>query len=411
MPFWSGVAEDVVADAIVVAGAGVLAAGAAFLKFSGAVERIGALHPTRPDRAVIEASEHPLGPLVRSEPSPFTSPLSPHERDDLVSWYLEVNATKAWDGPVVRLDRIHPSPAVSVVGFFDLITTNLTAFPANVRLGGHAARVGALAHWVKLRPSIAKVRDAARLGGRRPTSAGEVLSNSHLANALAVSVLAVDPSGLAMVTRRSAQVAVSSGRWAATAGGTVSVSDLGEADPIRSAAAREMEEETGISGAEMAWAGLILPLRKLQPVASYVAELACPAEVVARLAGGARDYGFETSALGVVDITDPLDVVRFCARSGATEAAAWAVWHEASKRCGSERLEAAWARHGRLGLRRWEPRQVRSTTQSPSGPTRRAGTGRPVSRPIARAAASSPATTADRGQSDGSSISMRQIRS
>jgi hypothetical protein len=60
----------------------------------------------------------------------FVHPARSDEQERLITWYSQRMQTRPTNGQVVRLDSIDPW-IFSEVKFFDFLTTNLTAFPAN----------------------------------------------------------------------------------------------------------------------------------------------------------------------------------------------------------------------------------------------------------------------------------------
>lgn len=269
----------------------------------------------------------PTGRPVRHDPSPFVPTLDGAERDELVRAHLDSQA-EAWDGPVVRLDRLEPFE-VSVVGFFDLLATNIALFTDGARMRTYAGRE-------RINLLAERVRREAFGDAGAPATVEALLGNRRLANVVAVSVLAVDPGSRAVLARRGRGAAISSGLWSATAGGSVEPGDLDAVDPFAAAARREAAEELGADLGELRPLGLVFPAAKPQPIACYAAEI----ESADELASNARP-GSDHTALTVVALAEVGPVEDFLARHGATAATAWSMWQEAARRCSGGALEAA----------------------------------------------------------------------
>jgi hypothetical protein len=226
--FWIGVLQNVVGDVLAAGAIAASLAVTAFVRFSGLPRLYAHARPVRhPSYRVVESPLHPTSrKVVLHDPSPFRSPLHPHEREALVAFYDYVNNTHPTNGQVVRLDSL----AVSVVGFFDFLATNLTAFPANLPLPHLSRQIGALTRWVRVYPLIRTVRRA--IGETHTKSLQAILLNECLGNIAAVNVLVIDSENRVGLVERPGGLAVASGRYAATATGTVAINDLQNENPF-----------------------------------------------------------------------------------------------------------------------------------------------------------------------------------
>ena len=263
-------------------------------------------------------------PLATSEPNhwavdhtPFQNPVRIDERQRLVDWYSQRMQSHPTNGQIVRLDGLDPW-RFSSVDFFDFLTTNLTAFPANWPRASWGQHWQAWWHWWSVFPLIQRVR--AQIG--QPQSGSEVLLNHHLANPLAVSVLLQDVTGRWGVVARSHHVAVASGQWGTTAAGTVSPDDLVHfpEHPIAVCARREAQEELNLILGALTWDGLVIARQKMQPIALVSGCLARQWEEVLPLIAHARDWSFENRAFYAVPAEQIAPIIR---QAPLTDAAAY----------------------------------------------------------------------------------------
>lgn len=343
--FWDGVAEDIVANLLAAAALSAMTVGVAYWRFSGRLARIRHwIHPIPPDGRVLIATE--LGVLFskpeRHDPTPFRSPLSRAEREEIVGFYEQLNLTVAYDRPVVRLDGLPPAFAISIVSYLDLVSTNLTAFSANTRLLSTAASMRAMWRWVRIRPLIGKVISSSRISARYPSSIHAVLANAHLANVAAVSVLLADTDGRGLFVRRPTDPTVVSDRWLPTASGTVEVGDASADNPFEAAALRLLREHAGISGVPVELVSVVMPKRRLQPIFAYQGTLAGRWEDLLTQVSEANCLLTPDAELKLIDLTSPVEVVRFCRVAEANETTAFLAWHSSLDRTGEGSLKRAW---------------------------------------------------------------------
>ena len=352
---WS-VISNLIANLIIAGTVAAMVIGTSFWKFSGAGRWLRLRFiPQRPDSRVLVTALPTGQPVHINHSSPFLSPLTELEREELVAFYVFLNRARVWNGPVVRLDALHPGIEVSVVGFHDLITTNLTAYPDNIPIRGVARRIAALRRWLLMRDIINKVTPHARRSEQRPPSVGAVLARRAMANPVAVSFLVEDRHGLLLIVKRSAHVAVASGRFGASCAGTVSESDLDSPDPFEYAAHRELLEETGVAGATVKGRELLIPLQKMQPVVALAGHFdGAWAEQAARFAA-APDAVHEAGGFYTLDPSDLAGVVAFLRAGKCSEVLAAQIWAYACGQHGETKVAAAWARaKRRLTTGGWE---------------------------------------------------------
>lgn len=362
--FWEGVAEDVIADLLAAAALGSVTVATAYWRFSGHFDRLRqSLHPVLPTSQVVVAAGADLGTTDPhlNDPSPFRSPITAAERDRLVDFYQRLSLTTTWNGCVVRLDRLEPALEVSVVEFWDLVATNLTAYFSSTSVLSLPASVSAMYQWVRLRPLINKVVTAARPTRRRLPPAAELLANSHLANVAGVAVLVSDPSNRCLVTQHQRHRVTARGAWFPTAIGTVEVADLDSQDPFRHAALRILDHHAHLVPTRLTLQAVVLPRRNLQPYFCFSAAVDRPfEELVPELApvtGQAPASGARVIAAGyqLLDIADPGKVVRFCRTPQQSQTAAYLLWRASSDVIGEDVLLRAW---GPRFLHAVDPRRV-----------------------------------------------------
>jgi len=326
--FWDGVAQNLVADVLLASLITAAAIVYSYWRFSGAKQHLAnTLLRRRPDRRVLVSSlpDQPLA--VQVNPStPFGSPLTNEERADLVEFYAHVNGSTPFNGRAVRLDQVTPRLAVSQVGFFDLLTTNFTAYPDNIPVAGVFRRLAATRRWLRLRGAMERVSAAADVGGSRPRSVAAALSNTSMANVVAVSVLLADDAGRVAVAYRAGGVAVASGRYSATVAGTVTDTDLEEPDPFLEAALRETREEIGLDVPALSLDALVMPLKKMQPIFCYSGTVVGRWEEYASLIASAPSFRQETARMDLVSVGDLNELTRLLQSGALSETAAYQLW-------------------------------------------------------------------------------------
>lgn len=356
--FWEGVTEDVIADLLTAAALGSVTVAVAYWRFSGHFERLRQLaHPVLPSSQVLVAADSDritTAPSV-NHPTPFRSPITTSERDRLVEFYQRLSLTTTWNGQVVRLDEIEPTLQVSVVEFWDLIATNLTAFFSSTSVLSMSASLSAMYQWVKLRPVISKVLSAARPTGRRLPSAAVILANSHLANVAGIAVLVTDPSNRCLVTQRHRKRVTARTAWSPTAIGTLDVADLKEPDPFRSAAMRILEHHTHLTPTTLNFQAVILPHRNLQPYFCFSGTVDRPFEELIPSLDSLSGARVSEERYKLLQVTDPVAVVRFCRAAQQSQTAAYLLWHAGSLAVGEDVLLREW-RH--RFLHALDPRRV-----------------------------------------------------
>lgn len=349
--FWDGVAEDVIADLLAAAALGSVTVATAYWRFSGHFDRLRQfLHPVLPTNQVMLAAGAHLETAAPhlNDPSPFHSPIGPVERDRLVEFYQRLSLTTTWNGRVVRLDQLEPTLEVSVVEFWDLVATNLTAYFSSTSVLSLPASLSAMYEWVRLRQVINKVVTAARPTRRHLPQATELLANSHLANVAGVAILVSDPSNRCLLTQHQRNRVTARGAWFPTAIGTVEVTDLDSQDPFRHAALRILDHHAHLAPTTLTLQAVVLPHRNLQPYFSFSAMVdRAFEELITDLVPPPRRSP-SSGALGtteryqLLDIADPGRIVRFCRTPQQSQTAAYLLWRASSEVVGEDALLKAW---------------------------------------------------------------------
>ncbi|WP_020373853.1 hypothetical protein [Sulfobacillus thermosulfidooxidans] len=312
--FWTAVLEDILANLITTLLIAMGVVGFWLWRFTGREQRVRQWIP--PERRVFRVSAtEPTNWLVHA--TSFVSILRPDETLRLIDWHSQRLHRRPHNGHVVRVEGIDPW-RFSTVNFYDFLTTNLTAFPANWPRPTGRGWYSTWIHWRSVFPLIRRIREV--IG--TPQSGEEALMNSHLANPLAISFLIQDATGRWGVVARSQWVAVSAGQWGATVAGTVTPEDLTQfpEHPIAVCARREAQEELNLIIDTIAWDGLVISRQKMQPVALVSARIARRWEDVMPLIAQARDWSFENTALYAIPPESIASVIR---QAPLTDAAAY----------------------------------------------------------------------------------------
>lgn len=353
--FWEGVGEDVLADLLTAVALGSVTVAVAYWRFSGHFERVRQLaHPGRPtDQVVVAAGPELLESQPRvNSPTPFRSPITPSERDRLVEFYQRLSRTITWNGQVVRLDQLEPTLEVSVVEYWDLVATNLTAFFSSTSVLSVPASLAAMSQWVTLRGPITKVVAAARPAGRHPSSVGQILTNRHLANVIGAAVLVIDPGHRALLSRQPRNRATARGAWFPSAIGTVELADLDAPAPFDRAARRILAHHAQLSPARLHLEAVVLPRHNLQPYFCFLAEVDQPLEeLLPELGTDLRPKPGAPAGSAryrLLDVGDARAIVRFCRVAQQSQTAAYLLWRAGSRTLGEAELVRRWRHH-----RRW----------------------------------------------------------
>lgn len=356
--FALGIASNLVANLVLASIVAVATAAWAYTKFSRIVPMIRkTLRAARPDTRVLYGD---LGntshPAVVGE-SPFVSPLTAYEVQEICTYYAYANQALLHNGQTLRLDSAHPRVQMSRVGFYDLVTTNLTVFPGNIQVSGVFRRLSTLRRWLILRPTFEKARRIILSHRGRPQTVDDVLTNPHLANSIALSALVVDSEGVGLIVERSSAVAVASGLFAATCSGTLSEEDLQASDPFEHGVSRELREETGVTTWVPGAPTLVMPKQKYQPVVAYFGSIQDSWRSNLEVTREAVD-AFEAQQFLLIDLKDLNTVIRFLRRAQCSDTLAFQLWRAAASIHGEFNVEDRWRRQCRWGWLHFRNRGV-----------------------------------------------------
>lgn len=259
----------------------------------------------------------PIRAKYRVEGS-FRRVLSDWEIDFLVEYYNFTTGCDAYDGRCLRLDGYEVGCSeilltLSPVGFFDLITTNLSFFPGNIRAVGPWKRI---ASWTMLPKYYAILSERrhqilGRFDPKDPNLFEKIIANRRLANALAISVNILDSQGNALVVRRPRSITVAADAYSVAVTGTLTEADLpGETGSVLArGAARETLEELGlpIDPAAIRLVDIIMTPQKFQPAALLEVQVDADLKSIAAQAQRGKDFLAEAAALYVLNLRDPAE--------------------------------------------------------------------------------------------------------
>lgn len=170
-------------------------------------------------------------------PSGFLPAYTANARDTRVEEFAHREHPLLFNGPTLCLEGIDPKTravSVSKGEFYDFLYSNiLSPVPFD--------------------------------SDRAPSA---ILASSILPNALAVSLQLMGPSGELLITSRSDKLAVGPGVMSTTVTGSIDPHDLQGGNPFLCGAARELEEEIGVSlpSDSLQFRGIAIGTRKLQVV-------------------------------------------------------------------------------------------------------------------------------------------------
>lgn len=234
-----------------------------------------------------------------SDTTPFDNVYDDNEIRELLSFTGKKNA---FNGKCVRLDKINDDGSVelSIVGFFDFMTTNLLLLPASNNL--ISMRQILYSNDYKRRKELEfKIKDA--VNRKELKSANGVLSQKHLANIVTVSILLKDSLNNVLLVKRGKDVAISSGKFAVAAAGSVAVEDLESDNPFLACAYRELKEELGLRDVKLRITELVISKQKMQPAVLVYGEINDSFYDRTESMRNAPDFNSENQSLYVVPET------------------------------------------------------------------------------------------------------------
>ena len=180
------------------------------------------------------------------------------------------------------------------------MTTNLLLLPASNNL--ISMRQILYSNDYKRRKELEfKIKDA--VNRKELKSANGVLSQKHLANIVTVSILLKDSLNNVLLVKRGKNVAISSGKFAVAAAGSVAVEDLESDNPFLACAYRELEEELEITDVKLRITELVISKQKMQPAVLVYGEINGSFCDRAESMRNAPDFNSENQSLYVVPET------------------------------------------------------------------------------------------------------------
>lgn len=241
-----------------------------------------------------------------SDTTPFDNIYDDNEIRELLSFTGKKNA---FNGECVRLDKINDDGSIelSIVGFFDFMTTNLLLLPSSNNLIS-VRQVLYSSDYRRRKELEFKIKDA--VNKEELKSANGVLSQKHLANIVTVSILLKDSVNNVLLVKRGKDVAISSGKFAVAAAGSVAVEDLESDNPFLACAYRELKEELGITDVKLRITELVISKQKMQPAVLVYGEINDSFYDRAESMRNAPDFNSENQSLYVVSETAIRRVVR-----------------------------------------------------------------------------------------------------
>lgn len=241
--------------------------------------------------------------------TPFRNVYNEEEIKQLVQTDRKKNL---FNGDCVRLDSIqHNSFSVSEVHFFDFLTTNLTYKPASKNLKTFRGEIHSLLLDKDYRThKLLEHRIKARINSNgKPKTAEETLAINELANVITVSILLEDTDGNYLLVKRGNKVAISSGNFATTAAGSLTLDDLKETNPFIACGQRELKEELDLD-VTLEVTDVVISKQKLQPAVLLQGKVNTTFKNLKDRMIAAPDFKEENTALFSVPKSDIAVLVR-----------------------------------------------------------------------------------------------------
>ncbi|RJO62761.1 MAG: NUDIX domain-containing protein [Dehalococcoidia bacterium] len=227
----------------------------------------------------------------------------------LVEYYNKLTGSRSFNGPCVRLDGYTVENdcltlELSTVGFYDLLSTNMTVFPGNVRYSGFWKYISLLSYLPGYYSVLAEYKNKI-FSGKDDPEFPEIIGNNRLANVLAVSAMVMDSQGNTLIVKRTSSLAISGSIYSVASTGTVIESDLvGEKGNVLSrAAVREITEETGIIPDSVRILDIVLTKQKYQPIALARCDVADLKSALLNTAK-AKDFPQEVREMYILNMSD-----------------------------------------------------------------------------------------------------------
>lgn len=236
---------------------------------------------------------------MQKQPSTYASPLPKAARDELITTYAKLHGRSVHNGATLNLTNVRVqsgtlSLTVSVLDFFDFLMFTIFRKPQQAvaaQLVQHGYSdlaktcMSLPAHYRTLTSSIASLPQLVRA--------------PELPTPLAVSVVVRTTDNFYLLVRRPMATAVGAGYMSVSATGGLEPKDLRSSNPITACAARELQEELGITvpPEQLSLQFLAAGTTKLQPAILLQAAVPYSAQAIIRTAQQAIDYNQEVAEI------------------------------------------------------------------------------------------------------------------
>ena len=242
---------------------------------------------------------------MQKQPSTYISPLPKAARDQLITTYARLHGRSVHNGATLNLTNVRVqsdtlSLTVSVLDFFDFLMFTIFRKPQQ------AIATQLIQHGYS---DLAKTCMGLPAYYRAPTnpitSLSQLVHEPELPTPLAVSVVVRTADNFYLLVRRPMATAIGAGYMSVSATGGLEPKDLHSSNPITTCAARELQEELGItvSPEQLSLQFLAAGATKLQPAILLQAAIPHSAQAIIRRAQRAIDYNQEVAELIPVNKT------------------------------------------------------------------------------------------------------------
>ena len=297
------------------------------IKYSGISNKFRKwIHPRK---RVYTLNNNCIEEITKLDETYFKNELSEEEIDIAVQLYSSRNNSNPFNGDAVRLDNIiltnngKLNIEISLVTFFDFLSTNLSIYPANSPISSFNNVILTIWRSWKSFEIIGKVKNSVYKYGKI-RSFHDVIKIKSLANIITVSLLVIDIDNRLGIIQRSKKVAISSGNFSVTAAGTLSKEDYENSDnPFIACIKREAQEELNFYDIDIVFDEIIISKQKLQPVFCFTAKLNTRWEDNIDNIKSAKDFSFETKSIFAVPLNKSIS---FISQTVMTDASAYQIW-------------------------------------------------------------------------------------
>lgn len=286
-----------------------------------------------PQKRVLSSNITALNNIKKIE-THFNSCINQETKEVLLDLYSNRTSTVLYDNPAIRIDNAKGNGdlEISLITFYDFITTNLIAYPANSPTFSLQNMIHTITKHFSLFNISNEVRNKLLLKIGKQPNFQKVLSVNELANIATVSILIEDTNGDIALVKRTNRVAISSGHFSVSAAGTPTNTDYNTENPFLECAKREIKEELGIEDISLEFKELIISKQKMQPVFLYNGKLNDTWNNYYKKIILANDFSFETENLYIVPFNS---IMYFIKRTIMTDASSYQLWkyvYEKSKK-------------------------------------------------------------------------------